>query len=293
MNDPKAVVILIDNSATSIDGDFYPTRLMAQKLTAERYAQYIFSRNRNSQIAIGTIGNVESGIRASFSGSISKIREVLDNITSNGYINLQKGIRCAVLALRHCNQVNDSYEINKRILAFVGDRHDITSQSALQLAQLLSKEKVRLDLVTMGQNVPKKDVLKELVKFIAVEYNSDAPSRYLDIPFSRTMLSDDVLSSDIGPGAYTMPPANDPDIQEVINLSQNESMLRETTNSKNQSISMLLQNTDNAAAINKKTKNSRNKASEKQAVSIKRQPPRPKNNNASKDSKKREKPDQK
>lgn len=105
MNESKAVAILIDNSATSIDGDFYPNRLTAQLITAGRYAQHLFSENPNNQVAIGTLGDTEFGIRASFTTSLPKIESIFNNIVSSGSIDLERGLKSAILALHHCNNV--------------------------------------------------------------------------------------------------------------------------------------------------------------------------------------------
>ena len=103
---PTAVAILIDNSATSINGDFYPSRLQAQILTAVRYSQFLFSGNQNSQVAIGTLSHMEPGIRMSFTNSYQKIENSLNNITSSGNIDFLKGIKCALLALHSMTVFN-------------------------------------------------------------------------------------------------------------------------------------------------------------------------------------------
>ena len=51
----KAVVILIDNSPGSIDSDFYPNRLEAQKVAIERLTTYLFSICSYSQVSLITM----------------------------------------------------------------------------------------------------------------------------------------------------------------------------------------------------------------------------------------------
>lgn len=240
---PKAVAILIDNSATSIDGDFYPSRLQAQILTAIRYSQFLISENQYSQIAIGTLSNTESGFRASFTNSHQKIENALNNITSSGCINFLKGIKCAVLALHHCR----SHEaLRKKILAFVGSYDDITKKNATYVSSLLSEECIGLDLVILGNNIPNIKIFEEIVNSIPKELQSN----FLNVIRSNTVLSDDVLSSSIGPGQNSKIllseyAKNDPDLLTAINLSNSAAINQSPT------ISMMLQrhNTCNSQKI--------------------------------------------
>lgn len=230
---PTAVAILIDNSATSINGDFYPSRLQAQILTAVRYSQFLFSGNQNSQVAIGTLSHMEPGIRMSFTNSYQKIENSLNNITSSGNIDFLKGIKCALLALHHCNP-NES--LKKRILAFIGGENDITEKNAKYILTLLSKECVALDLVLLGNNISNKNVLEEIVSSIPINLHSN----FLNVIHSNTVLSDDVLSSSIGPGQNSKVllseyAKKDPDLLAAIGMSKS------TLSNQSPAISMMLQ----------------------------------------------------
>jgi 26S proteasome regulatory subunit N10 len=190
---PTAVAFLLDNTHSSIDGDFSPTRLEAQKLTVDHFVQYIFTVQPLSQIAFGTLCKLESGIRCSFMSCHERILGSFPSITSRcGALDLATGIRCAILALRHCK----SDIVTKRILAFVGSDHDIADSTiAGQVAEQLLKEKVLLDIVAFGRDVRHKQSLRRLIpEAIASQCH------FLDVPSLGTVLSDSVLASPIGPG---------------------------------------------------------------------------------------------
>jgi 26S proteasome regulatory subunit N10 len=192
-SDPRAVAVLIDNTHSSMDGDFYPTRLEAQKNTVERLAQYLFTLQPSSQLAIGTLCSSECGIRSSFTSCQLRISNSLRPVTSRcGVAQLSLGIHWSILAFHHCNQ-NISL---KRILAFVGGDHDILDEAiAVNLADQLLKEKVYIDIVVIGLDVPGVKLLKKL---IPTEVESKC--HFLEVPNSDTVLSDNVLASPIGSG---------------------------------------------------------------------------------------------
>jgi 26S proteasome regulatory subunit N10 len=216
--DAKAVAILLDNTTTSIDGDFFPTRLDAQKLTVERYSQYLFSVNGASQVALCTLSSSQYGVRASFTSLQARVLESLALVTpSTGVLRLSTGIKWAVLALRHC-----AAEVAlKRVLAFVGGPHDIASSDvAAEIADLLAAESVFLDVVVIGSDVAQRDVLRRLIPS-----KSAHACTFLEIVTSTTILSDNVLASAIGPGpqmAKMQIPElakTDPDLAQALSLS--------------------------------------------------------------------------
>jgi 26S proteasome regulatory subunit N10 len=189
----RAVVVLIDNTHSSIDGDFYPTRLEAQKQTVKRFAQYLFSVQPSSEVAIGTLCSSEAGIRSSFTNSQCRISNSLLSVTPRcGILTLSIGIQCAILALRRCNRTIS----HRRILAFVGSDHDINcAEIAQNLADQLLVEKVYIDIVVIGPDVPSVRYLKQLIPPKVA-----AKCHFLHVPSSDTVLSDNVLASPIRPG---------------------------------------------------------------------------------------------
>jgi 26S proteasome regulatory subunit N10 len=182
------VAILLDNTSFSIDGDFFPTRLDAQKLTVERYAQYLFSVSPSSEIALATLSSAQFGARISFTKACHRLIPAMTSITSStGVILLATAIQWAIIALRHTQSEM------RRILAFIGGPHDIVDEMvASEIAQLLSDAKVFLDLVVFGPDVDHIPLLKRLANGVGCVF--------LEVPRSNTVLSDDVLASSIGPG---------------------------------------------------------------------------------------------
>jgi 26S proteasome regulatory subunit N10 len=216
--DSRAVVILLDNTSTSMDGDFYPTRLKAQTLTVERFAQYLLTVESHAQIALGTLSSSEFGVRSSLTNSLKRINDALQTVTARaGSARLASGIRWAILALHHC-----SPDIRtKRILAFIGSEHDITTIIAAELSEKILAEKIYLDLVVFGPDVPRIPVLRGMIP-----KSLDGGCTFLIIERSDTVLSDNVLASAIGPGQQMARitaedlAKSDPELAQAMALSQ-------------------------------------------------------------------------
>lgn len=199
----KALVILIDNSPNSIDGDFYPNRLEAQKIAIERLSTYLFSICSYSQVALLTMSADEFGIRSSFTMSSSKINNVLRNIySSSNLLNsecqnslkkklhessdifsdypcsilLEKSLKTALIMIDHFHYSNniDNNDISltnsiphieKHILVFICSKHDIKSDQVIEdiKKEALSKETV-INFVAFGPDVNEKELLRKLVE---------------------------------------------------------------------------------------------------------------------------------
>jgi 26S proteasome regulatory subunit N10 len=214
----KALAILIDNTTTCIDGDFFPTRLDAQKLTIERLSQYLFSVNSLSQVATFTLSGSQFGVRSSFTNVQSRVIDSLKLVTASpGALRLGAGIRLAVLALHHCSPDVST----KRILAFVGTAHDIANtDTAIDLAALLHSENVLIDFVLIGSDPFPRDILRMIIPGRTAHLCT-----FLEVRASATILSDNVLASPIGPGqqmAKVQIPElakADPELAQALSLS--------------------------------------------------------------------------
>ena len=245
----RAISIFIDNSAVSINGDFIPNRLEAQKTTIDRLSSYYFSSNPETQIAVGTLGSSEFGIRVSFTSDYEKLISSIQNISCGGILNLERGIKSALLSLKYCNRSIKE----KNILLFIGSEHNLTMNSVIDIINIFKKENISLDIVLFGQNIKNTLPLKKLCKEIQ-------HSHYLEILQSNTVLSDNVLQSDIRRGKdpskmnskeLVKCAKNDPELLNAILLSQyNSNEILE--------ISPLINNNLNKKNISKKKKNQKN-----------------------------------
>ena len=186
MSKSKSLVIIIDNSSSSINGDFFPNRLDAQKIAAERLSTYLFSVNQQTQIALLTMGSIEFSIRSSFTNLSSKLQEIMKNINPGGVALTEKALKTALLIMNHATKNENEH----RILLFIHSYSDIDSDEKVQFfKEKISKANVFLDIVSFSSDSITKDYLKHLCN-----------GEFLDIVNSPHILSDLVLASKIGTG---------------------------------------------------------------------------------------------
>lgn len=196
----KAVVILIDNSPSSIDGDFYPNRLEAQKIAIERLSIYLFSICSYSQVALITMSPDEPGTRSSFTTMSNKISSVLRNIHSTSPILksssslkpfcpllLEKSLKTALVTIDHFNyqnpnsgdlidtmpnkennnnnETNSIPHIEKQIIAFICSKHDVDSDQKVENIKKAAMSKdTTINIVAFGPDVNDKELLRKLTQ---------------------------------------------------------------------------------------------------------------------------------
>ena len=162
-NPAMAVVILIDNSNKSIDGDFGPNRLDAQKMAAERIIADMHRNNQNSQVSIGSLAREGLGVIASPTKDRRKLSTALQRIKPGGPIQLFQGIKCAFLALHHRNIEEIKQQ---RVIVFVGSKYTLSQQQVANLANAANTENVAVDIIVFGNDVENTDVLEDFVSRI-------------------------------------------------------------------------------------------------------------------------------
>ena len=190
----EAIVFMIDNSDTSINGDYEPNRLEAQELAVQRLANYYLRQSESSQVAVGSFGSECFGIQTSLSRSTKDFTNAFSRIESGGKSQLVRAIKCAILTLR----MRDKSVHGKRVVIFIGSKHDMTMEAAKQLSELANQEGVSVDVVAFGQEVDILYVLEAFTRMTLCE------SYFIRIRTNDNILSDSVLASPLGPGCQQM-----------------------------------------------------------------------------------------
>ena len=204
----EAIVFLIDNSDTSINGDFEPSRLEAQKLAAQRLGNFNLKQSPNSQVALGSIGSECFGIQCSLSKTTKYFSAAFSKIEAGGKAQVVRGIKNAFLPLKR----RDTDTKGKRIVLFICSRHDMTMDSARELAERANKEHISIDIIAFGQEVDKLDILEAFTRMTVNE------SYFIRIRNNDYILSDSVLASPLGPGIQQQ-------IEQLDDISEDEELL--------------------------------------------------------------------
>ncbi|KAH0790419.1 vWA-like protein [Histomonas meleagridis] len=186
-----AYIIIIDNTDSSINGDFIPNRLEAQKTAASRLIQYLSKQPNKPLIGIGVIGKGGPGVITSLTDDQVKLTDSILSIQTGGKAQLVHAIRCAFLAFNN----TDTPFLGKSIIAFIGTHNDVDHEKAAIIARIANENKTSINIVSMGSDVDNRNILEELVRMInCSSYLVKAESS------PSTLLSDVVLASPIGPG---------------------------------------------------------------------------------------------
>jgi len=225
---PEAVIILIDNSETSINGDYSPKRIDAQKIAVERLTRYYMQIIPHCQIGIGASASGASGIFLSLSKNIPHIHQAVARIQVGGRMELYTSICKAMLALRRKEKI----EIKGRIVVFIGSLNDLNEKKCNDLIYKAKLDKISIDIVVFGTEV--NNILQ-----LARICSSLTGSRFVNIDDTRNMLSDSIMISSIGSG-FNMNSlhSSDPLISQVdMNyLAEEEDLDEETLEAVRQSL---------------------------------------------------------
>jgi 26S proteasome regulatory subunit N10 len=152
----QAIFILIDNSFSSLNGDFVPTRLDAERSTVDVLARNYLQSNRESAVGFGTMGG-HFGVEMSLTRDLRRLRQNLDQIKRDGTVQFERSVKCAIYALRHRPKEIDS----RRLIILLGSAHNLTEDQATSLAAMAVKEGVEVDLLAFGEDVSNIEPLKK------------------------------------------------------------------------------------------------------------------------------------
>ena len=189
---PESIFIFIDNSETSINGDFGPNRFEAQKIAIERLSRFLLQKSSSSQIGLGTLSSIYSGIHLSLTKDLPQIYKTLTNFKIGGTINLVRCIKCSFLALKK----NNSPFNKKRIICFIGAETDLTPNFSKEIIKIANNEDISIDFILFGNSLGNIDSLNNLI------LNLNIKSLIIRITDTTLMLSDSVIASPLGPSYF-------------------------------------------------------------------------------------------
>lgn len=225
-----SLYILIDNSDTSINSDFQPNRLEAQKKTVETLFQdYISSNYRSVKFGIETMGEKNFGIQLMPTQSQEEINKYLESINIGGKLLLRKALHVSLTSIVKFHHPSIDSHNDYKILVFIGGRNDFTERDAEFFITKLQEYNIKIEIVVFGADVDNIDILSYMCRQIP-------NSKFLNVPNTDTILSDEVLSSNLreGRNPRDINPENykhqNPQFKEALRKSQRKRGKRSKTN---------------------------------------------------------------
>jgi len=188
----EAVMIVVDNSESSRNGDYTPTRFEAQSDAVSLIFSAITQANPESSVGLMSMGGKGPEVLVTLTTDHGKILEGLHRTKSKirGGSHLGVGIQIAGLALKH--RQNKSQR--QRIIVFTCSPVIEDEKALVKLAKKMKKNNVSIDFVAFGELDD--DITKKLEAFNENVKNNDG-SHLAIIPPGPGLLSDQLLTSPI------------------------------------------------------------------------------------------------
>lgn len=233
----EAVMVCVDNSDYTRNGDYAPTRFVSQTDAVQLVCSSKTLMNPENSVGILTTAGDRIEVLITPTSDLGRMVAEIANVKIGGHSDLLRGIQTAQLALKHRQNKNQK----QRIVAFVGSPVTASEKELETLGKNLKKNNVSLDLVSFGEvdeNTPKLDKLLQAV-------NSNETSHVLSVPVGPKLLSDVLLSSPIlseggegaaaaaaaggGDGGYEfgINPNDDPELALALRISMEEERARQ------------------------------------------------------------------
>merc|ERR1711962_112828 len=224
----ESTVICVDNSEYCRNGDYAPTRLLAQRDAINMVARAKLRQNAENTCALLTMAN--NGLAATLTNDQGKLHSVLARVEPGGEIKFGPAVRIAQLSLKH--RMNKHHK--QRIILFICSPIADEQKDIIKIAKKLKKEKVNIDIVSFGEDDENQEKLSQFINTLnGAEGNS---SHLVSIP-AGTSLSDALRKSPIidggdstaSAGGFDMDAdaAADPELAMALRISLEEQRARQ------------------------------------------------------------------
>lgn len=189
----EAVMIVVDNSESSRNGDYTPTRFEAQADAVNIIFQNVVNGNPESSVGLMSMGGKGPEVLVTLTTDQGKILDGLHRTKKKirGSAHLATGIQVAGLALKH--RQNKSQRA--RIIVFVCSPVEEVEGDLIKLAKKMKKTNTSVDFVLFGDI--DEDNHQKLEAFNKEVKGNREGSNLVTIPPSGKLLSDQLLSTPI------------------------------------------------------------------------------------------------
>ncbi|KAM0705913.1 hypothetical protein Q7P35_007273 [Cladosporium inversicolor] len=197
----EATMIVVDNSESSRNGDYVPSRWEAQTDAANLIFHSKTQANPESSVGLMSMGGSGPEVLTTLTTNPGKILDGLHRTKIGGESHLYTGIMIASLALKH--RQNKSQR--QRIIVFTCSPLSDSSSTLTKLAKKMKKNNTSIDIVAFGDlsddNIAKLQAFNEAVK--------GGEGSHLEIvPPGPNLLSDSIVASPILAGEGGGVPTN-------------------------------------------------------------------------------------
>ncbi|KKY14447.1 putative kinesin family protein [Phaeomoniella chlamydospora] len=186
----EATMIIVDNSESSRNGDYLPSRFGAQTEAVNIIFSAKTQANPESSVGLMSMGGRGPEVLVTLTTDMGKILEGLHRTKISGDSHLSTAIQVAGLALKH--RQNKSQR--QRIIVFTCSPIDEDEKSLVKLAKRMKKNNVSIDFVAFGDLEP--ETTQKLEAFSENVKGGDG-SHLAVIPPGPNLLSDNLVTTPI------------------------------------------------------------------------------------------------
>ncbi|KAK9841222.1 hypothetical protein WJX74_002153 [Apatococcus lobatus] len=237
----EAVVVCVDNSEWTRNGDYAPTRIRAQTDAVNLLAGAKLQTNPENTVGVLTMAGKSPKVLVTPTPSLGKILNAMHDVDVDGQANFDSSVQIAQLALKHRQNKNQ----RQRIVLFMGSPISETKDKLVKTAKKLKKNNVAVDIVSFGCEEENSEKLEGFQQAV----NSGDNSHLVTVP-QGGVLSDTLFGSPIcqtdggagygaGPGGeggeaggsyqFGVDPNLDPELALALRVSLEEEQARQTS----------------------------------------------------------------
>ncbi|KAI0409060.1 von Willebrand factor type A domain-containing protein [Xylaria palmicola] len=245
----QAVMLVVDNSESSRNGDYTPSRFDAQVDAINILFDSVTQGNPESSVGLMSMGGKGPEVLSTLTTERGKLLEGLHRTKKkiSGSAHLATGIQIASVCLKH--RQNKSQR--QRIIVFVCSPVADDEKKLVSLAKKMKKGNIDIDFVLFG-DLDDDDVQKKLEAFNNIVKGNDN-SHLVVIPPSGKLLSDQLLSTPIllgeaaaggassgmaeaggDFGGFDFDPSADPELALALRMSMEEENARQAKAAKDE-----------------------------------------------------------
>ncbi|KAH0562803.1 hypothetical protein GP486_002565 [Trichoglossum hirsutum] len=186
----EATMIVVDNSESSRNGDYPPSRFEAQSDAVNLIFSAKTQANAESSVGLMSMGGKGPEVLVTLTTDFGKILDGLHRTKIRGSTHLTTGIQVAGLALKH--RQNKSQR--QRIIVFICSPIGEDEKTLVKLAKKMKKNNISIDFIIFGDI--EDDNTKKLTAFNE-NVNSGDGSHLAIIPPGPNLLSDSLITTPI------------------------------------------------------------------------------------------------
>ncbi|KAL8905206.1 MAG: hypothetical protein Q9171_006763 [Xanthocarpia ochracea] len=237
----EATMIVVDNSESSRNGDYVPSRWEAQSDAVNLIFSAKTQANPESSVGLMSMGGKGPEVLVTLTTDFGKVLDGIHRTKIRGHTHLATGIQIAGLALKH--RQNKSQR--QRIIVFTCSPIAESEKDLVKLAKRMKKNNISIDFIAFGdlepENTKKLEVFNENIKggdgsHLAII--PPGPSLLSDTLVTTPILSADGVAPRGGPedgGGETggggfefgVDPSTDPEMALALRMSMEEEKARQ------------------------------------------------------------------